>query len=115
MESIIQDLPRGNISRCRQDKPEVKAVLCKAGNRSAFLYDSEQFRHFPGYTVKSRGSTSAGDAFNGSLAVALAEGKPLAEAINFANGAGALCVTRKGAQTSMPERKDLEAFLSEQG
>jgi len=90
-------------------------VLCKAGNRSAFLYDSEQFRHFPGYTVKSRGSTSAGDAFNGSLAVALAEGKPLAEAINFANGAGALCVTRKGAQTSMPERKDLEAFLSEQG
>ena len=93
----------------------VNAVLCKAGNRGAFLYDGKQFRHFQGYTVESIDSTAAGDAFNGALAAALCEDKPLAEAINFANGAGALCVTKKGAQTSMPLREDLEAFLSGQG
>ena len=92
----------------------VNAVLCKAGNRGAFLYDGMQFRHFPGYKIQSIDSTAAGDAFNGALAVALAEGKPLEAAVGFANGAGALCVTKKGAQTSMPLREDLEAFLRKQ-
>ena len=90
---------------------EVNAVLCKAGNRGAFLYDGKQFRHFPGYKIQSIDSTGAGDAFNGALAAALAEGKPLEAAVGFANGAGALCVTKKGAQTSMPWRKEVEGFL----
>ena len=93
---------------------EVNAVMCKAGSRGAFLYDGDRFRHFPGYKIQSIDSTAAGDAFNGALAVALAEGKPLEAAINFANGAGALCVTKKGAQTSMPLREDLEALLRKQ-
>jgi ribokinase len=92
----------------------VNAVMCKAGSRGAFLYDGDRFRHFQGYTVESIDSTAAGDEFNGALTVALSEGKPLAEAINFANGAGALCVMKKGAQTSMPLREDLEAFLRNQ-
>jgi ribokinase len=57
-------------------------------------------------------STAAGDAFNGTLAVALSEDKSLQEAIGIANAAGALCVTRPGAQQSMPWRKDLDNFLN---
>ena len=57
-------------------------------------------------------STAAGDAFNGALAVALSENKSLHEAIGIANAAGALCVTRPGAQQSMPWRKDLDTFLN---
>ncbi len=89
--------------------------MCKAGSRGAFLYDGDRFRHFPGYKIQNIDSTAAGDAFNGALAVALAEDKPLEEAVGFANGAGALCVTKKGAQISMPLREDLEAFLSDLG
>ena len=46
------------------------------------------------------------------LAVALAEGKPLEEAISFANCAAAISVTRLGAQTSIPTRSEVEALLA---
>jgi hypothetical protein len=52
----------------------------------------------------ARAATAAGDAFNGALAVALAEGMPMAQAIGFANTAAALSVTRLGAQASIPAR-----------
>jgi ribokinase len=56
-------------------------------------------------------TTGAGDAFNGGLAVALAEGRSLEEAITFANAVAALCVTRPGAAQSMPVRAEVEALL----
>ncbi len=87
-------------------------VLCKAGSRGAYLDDGNRFQHFPGYAVRMVDSTAAGDAFNGTLAVALSEDKSLQEAIGIANAAGALCVTRPGAQQSMPWRKDLDNFLN---
>ena len=52
---------------------------------------------------------SAHDCAEGGLAVALAEGRPMAEAIRFANTAAALSVTRLGAQASIPERTEVEA------
>ena len=99
---------------CRDliEKSGARAVLCKAGSRGAFLDDGRQFQHFPGYEVRAVDSTAAGDSFNGTLAVALAEGKPLQDAIGTANAAGAMCVTRPGAQQSMPWRKELEAFIN---
>jgi len=87
-------------------------VLCKAGSRGAYLDDGNRFQHFPGYAVRMVDSTAAGDSFNGTLAVALSESKSLQEAIGIANAAGALCVTRPGAQQSMPWRKDLDNFLN---
>jgi ribokinase len=56
-------------------------------------------------------TTAAGDAFSAALAVSLAEGKDLEEAVRVANAAGALATTREGAQPSMPTRAELEAFL----
>lgn len=101
---------------CRElfKRTAANAVLCKAGRRGAFLYDDSRFLHFPGFKIQSSDSTAAGDGFNGALAVALSEGKSLEAAIGFANGGGALSVTKKGAQTSLPTRKDLEAFLEKQ-
>jgi ribokinase len=89
------------------------AVVCKAGGRGAYLDTGEGFRYFPGYSVGSVDTTAAGDAFNGALAVALDEGRSLEEAIAFANAAGALSVTKAGAQQSLPWRRELEAFLQE--
>jgi ribokinase len=57
-------------------------------------------------------TTAAGDAFSAALAVCLAEGQGLEQAVRTANAAGALAVTRAGAQPSMPTRAELETFLA---
>jgi ribokinase len=97
-----------------REKTGVRAVLCKAGSRGAYLEDGVRFRHFPGYSVQSVDTTAAGDAFNGGLATMLAEGQALERAIAFANAVGALCVTKPGAQPSLPYREEVEAFLRTQ-
>jgi ribokinase len=63
-------------------------------------------------TDKVVDTTGAGDAFNGGLAVALAEGKSLVDAIRFANATAALCVTRPGTAPSMPQRAEVDALLT---
>ena len=57
--------------------------------------------------VKAIDTTAAGDIFNGALAVALNEGMHLSEATSFACRAAAISVTRKGAQSSAPYKKEL--------
>lgn len=65
----------------------------------------------PTFVVKVVDTTGAGDAFNGGLSVALAEGKSLTDAIRFANATAALCVTRPGTAPSMPQRAEVDALL----
>jgi ribokinase len=60
-----------------------------------------------GCRVEAVDATAAGDAFNGALAVALAEGRPLVEAARWANRAAAIAVTRPGAQPSLPSRAEV--------
>lgn len=66
----------------------------------------------PAFKVTPIDTTAAGDAFNGALAVALARGEKLAEAVRYANAAGALTTTRVGAQPSLPTAGELEQFIS---
>ncbi|WP_242567674.1 PfkB family carbohydrate kinase, partial [Vibrio cholerae] len=55
----------------------------------------------------------AGDTFNGALVTGLLQEMPLESAIKFAHAAAAISVTRFGAQTSIPTRAEVEAFLAE--
>ncbi len=64
---------------------------------------------------KAVDATAAGDTFNGALAWALARGRPLAEALAVANRAAAITVTRRGAQPSMPTRRELERWSPASG
>jgi ribokinase len=102
------------------DAPEVartlrargpRAVILKLGASGAYLDDGTGGRHFPGLKVVAADTTAAGDTFGGALAVAIAEGLPLPDAIVFANAAAALSVTRHGAQPSMPTRAEVDALL----
>ena len=61
----------------------------------------------PALAVTAVDTTGAGDAFNAALAVALAERRPLAGALRFANVVAALACTKRGAQPSMPHRAEL--------
>jgi ribokinase len=86
-----------------------RAVVLKLGEKGAFLDDGTDARHFAAPRVEAVDTTAAGDTFNGALAVALAEGRELPDAIAFANAAAALSVTRHGAQASLPTRDEVEA------
>jgi ribokinase len=89
----------------------VRTVILTLGSRGAFLADVNGQQLVPGFKVKAVDTTAAGDIFNGTLAVALAERKSLVEAVRFANAAAALSVTQRGAQPSAPARADIEKFL----
>ncbi len=93
----------------------VAAILLTLGARGAFVFDSNQRELVPGFPVEAVDTTAAGDVFNGALAVALADGSPLVEAVRFANAAAALSVTKLGAQPSAPTRAEIEQLLRSRG
>ena len=66
----------------------------------------------PAYQVKAVGATAAGDVFNGTLTIALSEGKTLIDAASFASAASAISVTHIGAQNSIPFRYELDDFVN---
>jgi ribokinase len=91
----------------------VDTVILTLGSRGAFVFESGEGELVPSFEVQAVDTTAAGDVFNGTLGVGLAEGKPLAQAVRFANAAAALSVTKLGAQPSAPTRSEIETFLSE--
>jgi ribokinase len=88
-----------------------RAVILKLGDQGCLLLNDTGLRHFPAYAVEVRDTTAAGDTFNAALAIALAEGRRIEEAIPFANAAAAISVTRLGAQASAPTRAQVEELL----
>jgi ribokinase len=90
----------------------VAIPLIKLGADGVLVYHENNFHHIPGYKVKAVDTTAAGDSFAGGLATALAEGKPLLDAVRFANATGALSTTKLGAQSSIPCRAEIEELLS---
>ncbi|MDZ4159703.1 MAG: PfkB family carbohydrate kinase, partial [Anaerolineaceae bacterium] len=90
----------------------VKNLLVTLGSDGVLVIDRQHTVHLPAYTVPVVDSVAAGDAFVGAFAVALSEGKPVLEAARWGNAAGALSVTRHGAQPSLPTRAELTQFLS---
>ncbi len=86
-------------------------VIITLGAQGALLSQGESLEHFPAFPVKAIDSVAAGDAFNGALAAALTAHQPLHAALRFANAAGALCTTRRGAQESLPTREEIEQLL----
>lgn len=86
-------------------------VILKLGDQGCLLANETGPRHFPAYAVEVRDTTAAGDTFNAALAVALAEGRRIEDAIPFANAAAAISVTRLGAQASAPTRAQVEELL----
>ncbi|MGW5654736.1 ribokinase [Streptomyces humi] len=87
--------------------PQVVVTLGAAG--SLYLTRDAAPLVIPAPRVTAVDSTGAGDTFVGALAVALAEEKPVREALSWAAAAAALAVQREGASTSMPYRPEIEA------
>lgn len=88
----------------------VKTVIITLGKKGVFLKNADHKEYIPGFVVKAVDTTAAGDVFNGTLAAALASNISLREAIDFAQRAAAISVTRMGAQPSAPRLGEIEGF-----
>jgi ribokinase len=90
----------------------VGTPIITMGAQGAYLYGHGLIpAYHAGEVVET---TGAGDAFNGALATALAEGQTDIQAVHFGCATSAIAVTRAGAAPSMPARKEVEKFLASQ-
>ncbi len=92
-------------------KPEY--VILKLGSRGAMLYDGNNIELIPCFKVKAVDSTAAGDTFGAALAIRLCKGDDMRDAIRFAHAAAGICVSRMGAQVSIPREEEVAEFLSQ--
>ncbi len=90
----------------------VQNVIITMGSRGAFVAGEGVRQLVPARKMKAVDTTAAGDIFNGTLAVALAESRSLLDAVHFASAAAAISVTRFGAQPSAPLRAEIETLLA---
>lgn len=92
----------------------VRNVVITLGVRGAFFTDGEQEILVPSIKVKAVETTGAGDAFNGGLATAIAEGLPMETALQFATCTAAISVTRYGSSPSMPYRHEIAELMEKE-
>lgn len=93
----------------------IETVIITLGSRGVWASVKGEGRRVAGFKVKAVDTIAAGDTFNGALMTALLEKRALDDAIRFAHAAAAIAVTRKGAQPSVPWRKEIDEFLRQQG
>lgn len=103
----INNLSDAHTAALKLHEMGVKDVIITLGKLGAAVLEDGEFYHVEAPVVETVDTTAAGDVFNGALAVALAEGKSLKEATNFACRAASIAVTRLGAQSSIPFRKEI--------
>lgn len=87
-------------------------VVVKLGQRGSVCVTSDEVIHTPSFPVDVVDTVAAGDAFNGGMAVALAEGRTLRDSLSWGTAVAALAITRPGAQSAMPTRDELHVFFN---
>ena len=90
----------------------VSTAIIKLGDKGGYFNSQGESRFIPPFKVEAIDSVAAGDAFNGALAVAISEGKPITEAARWGAAAGALATTKRGALPSMPYRDEVLNLLT---
>lgn len=92
----------------------IRNVVITLGKHGAMIADKSGTDFVPAFQTSVVDTVAAGDGFNGALAVAVAQGTPLPQAVRFANAVGALVVTKEGAIPSLPSLEEVEEFLNKQ-
>jgi ribokinase len=93
----------------------VKQVVMTLGENGALIVTDSSATRVPAIKLKAADTTGAGDAFNAGLAVALACGETLEDAVRFAVVTGGLAVTKEGVIPSLPHRDEVIAFYRQSG
>lgn len=107
-DSVENALKAAEILR---DSSSADYVIIKMGDKGALLYDKGHYEMIPSYPVKAVDTTAAGDSFTAAVTVKALEHGNIAEAVRYANAVGAICVSRRGAQPSLPTEEEVRKFL----
>ena len=90
----------------------VGVAVVKMGQDGVYYASKSEQGYVPAFEVKVQDTVAAGDAFGAALTVALSEDMGLADAVRFGAAAGALAVTKSGAQDAMPHRKEVVSLFT---
>lgn len=88
-----------------------RCAIITRGGEGALWCTNDASGTVPVFPVTVVDTVAAGDAFCGGFVVALAEGRPINEALRWASATGGLATTRKGAVPSLPARAEVERLL----
>jgi len=103
------DFPEKALQALRKQGAE--KVIITLGDRGAVFSDEDKIQCATAYTVRAEDTTGAGDAFVGALAAGYSFFPSFAKLIRFASAVAAISVTRRGAQSSLPARAEVQTFL----
>jgi ribokinase len=92
-----------------------RTVVVKRGEKGAFAVGAFESPEVPAFSVVSVDTTAAGDSFHGAFAAWIDLGFDPNMALSIGMAAGALTVTKRGAQQSMPDRTTVRSFLTSRG
>lgn len=90
----------------------VKYVINKAGENGAYIMEKDSIEHVPAFHVHSGNTWGVGSVFNSGLAVGLARGIPVQDAVRFANAACALTILNGGSQDGVPDYQECADLLN---
>lgn len=90
---------------------EVQNIIITLAEKGALIVNHTGTIHVPSLKVQPVDTVAAGDSFNGALAVGIVNGRPLKDAVEYANAVGAITVTREGAIPSLPNKVEVAEFL----
>lgn len=108
-EKKTTDEDESEIEKWLKKYPNKLIITC--GSDGVRYFDGENIITIPSLEVTSVDSTGAGDTFSGAFAVGIAEGKSLYDSVQFATVAAGISVLKKGAQSGMPTRAEVELCL----
>lgn len=92
----------------------VENVILTLGSKGSLFKNREASIHTPAFEVTVTDTTAAGDTFCGALAAEISRNGDIGQVLRFATAAAALCVTRLGAQPSIPSKSEIHRFLESQ-
>jgi ribokinase len=111
---LVPNDPTPTVMLARQlQERGVGTLIVTQGEKGALVLNDDGLTEVPGVSVDVVDTTGAGDAFNSGLAVALAEGKNLIEAVKYANCAGAIACTKLGVIPSLGTRAAVDQLYAE--
>ena len=108
----VSDMASAQVAADALHNKGIAEVMITLGSQGVWISQAGTGKQVKGFCVDAVDTTAAGDTFNGGLLAGLQAGLVLDEAIRFAHAAAAISVTRVGAQTSIPTKLEVDAFLA---
>ena len=108
----VTDMASAQVAANALHAKGISEVMITLGSQGVWSSKAGTGKQVKGFRVDAVDTTAAGDTFNGGLLAGLQAGLVLDDAIRFAHAAAAISVTRVGAQTSIPTKAEVDAFLA---